>query len=736
MLNGRDVICYEGGDQGIRHFRVVWAVGGEVVLFDLDESDTRLHLRAREEVVEELRSGAARLVPDHGFDLHPNPARLTEAQKARRDKLMALVDPLLERGISIFDDQVRGRLIADIERKQLACTDKEQKKRFASAKTLHQALDRYWRRGMSVNALTPSFQKCGVGKRKPGATKLGAPVTEGMRPGVNVTGAIEKIFEKGLNRYYVSKRHARRKVSLKAAYDLMAGDFFLDTVMEPLTERITHPVKAEWADTGYPTFRQFRFWYDKRDDLLGIRRKREGGSRYDKDMRAIVGTAVAGLMGVGSRFEIDSTPLDIGCVSEIDRTVSVGRPTFYQVTDVLSKLVCGVYVGFENASWMAAGLAVRNVVEDKVAFCRRYGVDITPEEWPCEGLVPARYMSDRGEWEGYDATSFVAKSTVTVELASPYRGDQKGSTEKKFDQFHRLFKAHIDGMIEKKVRERGDRDYRRDAVLNLSEVTACVIEVARFLNNHNKLVDYPRTREMIAERVRAVPVELWRWCRERGMDELSRASVRQIEFAMLPVAKATVTPMGYKFRKLFYKPASREQWAVFDRARQDGVSSVDISWDPLWTTNVWLHDPKAAEGHLVLELTDRCLDAARDISFEDWKALCADDRVDTSLRLPAFHGGLTRAAGAMDATNRAANDDRPAQLTGSQAQGGKAARAEERGRERQVQPKSLRPEPKTAPQPSAEGVRPVGEAVADGAPKPATPSRQDLQSKFLSRKRS
>lgn len=734
MLHVRDVICYEDGDLGPRHFRVVWTFGEELVLFDLDAPNTSLHRRERDQVVEELRSGAARLVPVHGFDLHPNPARLTEAQKSRRDKLMGLIDPLLQRGPDIFDDQVRGRLIADIERQQLAAT-REEKAQFASAKTLHQAFDRYWRRGMSVNALTPSFEKCGVGKRKPGPTKLGAPVTPGMKPGVNVTPAIEKIFQKGLNRYYVAKRHARRKVSLKAAYDLMVGDFFLDTVIDPLTGRTTHPPKAEWAETGYPTFRQFRFWYDKRDDLLGIRRKREGASRYDKDMRAIVGTSVAGLMGVGSRFEIDSTPLDIGCVSEIDRTVSVGRPTFYQVTDVLSKLICGVYVGFEIASWMAAGLAVRNVVEDKVAFCSRYGVVIEPEEWPCEGVVPARFMADRGEWEGYSATEFVAKSTVTVEVASPYRGDQKGSGEKKFDQFHRLFKAHLDGMIEKKVQERGDADYRRDAVLTLPEVTTCVIEVARFLNNHNKLVDYPRTREMIAERVRAVPVELWRWCRERGMDELSRVSVRQIEFAMLPVAKATVTPMGYKFRKLFYKPASREQWTVFDKARQDGVSSVDISYDPLWTTNVWLHDPAADEGHLELELTDRT-SAAADISFEDWKALCTDDRVDTGIRMPAYHGGLARAARSMAGTNKAANDDRPAKLTGAQAQGSKQARTQERGLERQRQSKSLRPERTAPPTPTAADLRTIDEAVGDGSPKPIKPSRQDRQSQFLSRKRS
>ena len=720
MLIQRDVIRYGEGAEA-EDFRVVWTHAGEVVLFDLKSPESRLVRRSRDEVLADLGEGRAGILPEHAYDKHPNPARLTKAQKDRRDKLMRLLGPMLDRAPEIFDDRARGKAIADIERMQLATTDKDEKKAFASAKTLHHAFDRFWRNGMSAAALVPGFDRCGKGKRKAGTTKRGAPPTKGIKVGVNVTPDIEKMFEKGLQRYYVSKRLARRKISLKAAYDMTAGDFFLDTVVDPVTDKVEHPPKAEWAKTGYPTFRQFRFWYDKRDDLLGIRRKREGGSKYDKDMRGIVGTSVAGLMGVGSRFEIDSTPLDIRCVSEIDRTVPVKRPTFYQVTDVLSKLICGIYVGYENASWLAAGLAVRNVVEDKVEFCKRYGVFITADEWPCEGVVPARFMADRGEWEGYDATSFVEKSTVTVEVAAPFRGDQKGSTEKKFDQFHQLLRTQLDGMIEKKVRERGDRDYQRDAILTLPEVTACVIHVALFLNNANKLEDYPRTREMVADRVRAVPTELWNWCRDRGMDELSRASVPHIEFAMLPVAKATVTKFGYEFRGLYYKPKGAGRMKAFDRARQDGVSKVDVSYDTLWTTRIWLHDPKDASKHVVLELTDRSI-AYAGISFEEWSALKRDDRVDTANRRETRHAGLKKATGAMGAINAAATAERPRPLTAAESQGGKAQGDVERRRERAGRTRSYKP---------ANDVAPLSEAVAEPARTPPASARETRKNDFL-----
>ncbi len=723
MLIQRDVLRYGDDPATAEDFRVVWVHAGEVVLFDLGAHDTRLVRRARGEVMADLAEGRACILTEHAYDRHLNPARLSEKQRNRRDKLMGLIGPMLDRAPDIFDDRVRGSAIADVERMQLAATDREQKRALASAKTLHQAFDRYWRGGMSPAALVPAFDRCGRGRRRarPGEVKRGAPAREGIKPGVNVTPEIERMFGKGLDRYYRSKRIARRKISLKAAYDMMCGDFFLDTVVDPLTGKVEHPPKPEWAETGYPTFRQFRYWYDRRDDLLGIRRRREGGSKYDKDMRGIVGTAVAGLMGVGSRFEIDSTPLDIKCVSEIDRTVPVKRPTFYQVTDVLSKMICGIYVGFENASWLAAGLAVRNVVQDKVEFCRRYGIVITPDEWPVEGMMPARFLADRGEFEGYDATGFVEKSTVTVEVASPYRGDQKGSTEKKFDQFHQLLRTQLDGMIEKKVRERGDRDYNRDAILNLSEVTACVIHVALFLNNANKLESYPRTREMVAERVRAIPAELWNWSRDRGMDELRRVSVPQIEFAMLPVGRANVEKFGYKFRGLFYVPRSAAHKKVFDRARQDGVSKVDVSYDPLWTSRIFLHDPKDPTRHVVLELTEKS-SAHAGISFEDSAAIKRDDDVDSVNRRAARHGALKKATGAITTIQNAARSERPRPLTAAESQGSRANVEDARRRERAGRERSYRP---------ANDMESLGNAIAEPGSRPTPTAREQRRDDWL-----
>lgn len=706
MFLPRDVIRYDG--ESPRHFRVVWTDPTRVVLFDLDSPKTNLEQRLREDLYHDIDTGHAELVADHAFDRHVIPAALTNWQKVVRIRQLRIIEPLLEQSPEIFDYKKRGQVIAELDRKKVA-----------SAKTVHKALDRWWRRGMSLNALTPDSANCGRGRRIRQSTKLGRPPEEGMLPGININPEIEKIFHTALLRFYARNR----KNSLVAAYKAMKDDFFVEKVIDEVTGETHHRTKPEFLETGYPSLRQFRYWYVQREDVLGIRRRRAGNSRYDKDMRGITGTAVAGLMGPGSRFEIDATKLEVECVSEIDRRTPIGRAVFYHVTDVFTKMVCGVYVGVEEPSWLAAGLAVRNVAQDKVKFCAEYGIDIKPEEWPCQDVMPARLMADRGEFDSYGATEFAAKSGVTVELASPYRGDQKGSTEKKFDQFHIELRARIDGMNEKKVKERGDVDHRRNAILTVSELTSAMISVALYLNNHHELVNYPKTREMVRDHVPPIPGHLWRWSQERGMTELRRAPVTHVEFAMLPVQNASVTAYGFKFQNLFYKPAGRSHDHLFDKARQDGVSSVPASYNPLRTNNIYLHDRSAEHGFVVLELTDRSTGYA-DASFAEVSALMKEAKIEQSHRQFSQTEGHKKMSSHLAETNKKAKAQRKGNLKPAELNNVADNRTEERKRERAARQTSV-PVTTYAPTDSQKAAfeGPIAEPVRD--------QTDDLMGKYL-----
>lgn len=93
---------------------------------------------------------------------------------------------------------------------------------------------------------------------------------------------------------------------------------------------------------------------------------------------------------------MDATIADIYLVEEYDRKEVIGRPNVYLAVDTASQLIAGVYVGMEQGEQSVLSCLV-NAARDKVSFCRKYAINISPEQWPNVGL-PKRILIDRG-WE-------------------------------------------------------------------------------------------------------------------------------------------------------------------------------------------------------------------------------------------------------------------------------------------------------------------------------------------------
>lgn len=672
MLYARDVIRFEGDSPRTR--RVVWADPVDVWLFDLDAARTSFSRIGRADIERMFEDRAAVILVDHAHDARKVESALSEAQVKRRDALQKVIAPIVSRAPEIFDDRVRGRVVADLDRAGVR-----------SAKTVHAAIDRWFRGGMTLDALVPAFDDCGRGARREGAKRAGRKQPDGSPQGVVITPEIEVIFKKAIKRFYANPRQN----ALSAAYELMKSEWFVDELRDRVTGAVTHRTKLEYLGTGFPTLRQFRYWYSKQPDRLGIRRKRLGDAKYEKDNRATTGSARRHLMGAGSRFEIDATKLEIGMKSELNPNTYLDPATFYQVVDVETQLICGIYVGHEEASWLGAGLAVRNVVEDKVEFARRFGVEITADQWPCQGVLPARLLADNAEFKGDLATEFTAKSHVTVENARALRGDNKGTVEGKFDKFKRELRKRLPGIVRRNQADPDAIDDRAEARLTLRQVTAAVIETVVLLNNR-KMEDFARKREMIEADVFAVPSDMWAWSVRTGMAELRSFAVATAEFAMLPTATVSVTKDGVRFRNLFYCGADPHADA-FARARQEGVSTVEISYDPLCATNVYLHDGSAAGGFQVFKLTGGSWEY-RDLSFEDAAKLMARDKAhtkDMQFRQAEVHARFSRSQAVLD---RAAKAARPGRLTKAEIAKGKsnakAARADERAERSSSLPRS------------------------------------------------
>ena len=119
-------------------------------------------------------------------------------------------------------------------------------------------------------------------------------------------------------------------------------------------------------------------------------------------------------------------------------------------------------------------MAIMNAAEDKVKYCKSFGITISPEEWPCQHL-PGSILADRGEMEGSIADCLVKELGVVIENAPPYRGDLKGIIEKNFHLINLAMTDLLPGKVKKDFGERCSRDYRLDARLDIRQFTAIII---------------------------------------------------------------------------------------------------------------------------------------------------------------------------------------------------------------------------------------------------------------------
>lgn len=431
---------------------------------------------------------------------------------------------------------------------------------------------RYWQRGMNKNALLPDYINSGAkGKeRKLTKNKVGRPKRADyygeLIEGINITSEVKQHFQIAINKYY----RKNNKISLKETYTLMLRDFYSDIFKED--NKIKHKV---WDKSRIPTYNQFYYWFKKSEDVKKDIIFRESKKEFDLKNRELLSNSKQETDGPGTRFQIDATIADIYLVSSINRNRIIGRPVVYAIIDVFSRLITGIYVGLEGPSWVGAMMALDNMVEDKVEYCKKYDIEVEEGQWPSKHL-PEIIIADRGEFEGYSVENLINNLNIKIENTSPYRGDLKGIVERNFRTTNEKIKHKTPGSIQKEFRKRGDRDYRLDATLTLVEFTRVYINIV--LHHNNKIIEkYPMDKEMIADEIVATPLNLWKWGIENRKGRLKIVDRELFRLNILPKGKASISRSGIRFRGLYYssEKAIQEQWFINLKVR-----SVEIVYDP------------------------------------------------------------------------------------------------------------------------------------------------------------
>lgn len=495
---------------------------------------------------------------------------LSELQISKRDfDWQVILKFWNEDKMELLEKKYRNKMFKEIS-EQVGISVPKVKKLFS----------RYWQRGMNKNSLLPDYINSGArGKeRKLTDVKVGRPKKANYAgeviEGINITDQVKKHFQVSINKYY----RDNKKLSLKETYMLMLSDFYSDIYKE--NDEIKHRV---WDKSRIPTYNQFYYWFKKDENVKKDITFRESEKEFNLNNREILSNSKQETDGPGTRFQVDATIADVYIVSSLNRNRVIGRPIVYAIIDVYSRIITGIYVGLEGPSWIGAMMALDNMICDKVEFCKKYGIDIKEEQWPCKHL-PEIIIADRGEFEGYSVENLINNLDVKIENTSPYRGDLKGIVERSFRTTNEKIKHTTPGAIRKEFRKRGDRDYRLDATLTLEEFTKIYINIV--LHHNSKIIDkYIMDKEMIEDEIIPTPLQLWKWGIENRKGRLKTVDRDVLRLNILPKGKASISRAGIRFKGLYYSSdkAIKEQWFI-----KNNVRNIDIVYDPRNMNNIYI----------------------------------------------------------------------------------------------------------------------------------------------------
>ncbi|CAB3755404.1 Mu transposase C-terminal domain-containing protein [Paraburkholderia humisilvae] len=501
----------------------------------------------------------------------PAESQLGVKARERRDTAWSHISALVADEPNVYLADTRAAMVRALSAE--SCVHKD---------TIRNWFFAYWQRGMTRNALLPDWDKCGNrGQRKADTEKKrGRPRSVTLGVGVNVGAALQKIFEVAIKNYYLRNK----KATLAAAFRQMLRKHFSEYVEDDSQRELILREEGK-----LPTYDSFYYWYRVGRNEESEVKARKGKRFFERTLRPLLGNSTHEAIGPGFRYQIDATIADVYLVSKVNPNDIIGRPVVYVVIDVWSRMIVGIYVGLEHASWTAAMMALLNAASDKVAFCNEYRIPISPEEWPAAGLSTV-ILGDRGELESALAERMSNVLGITVENTPPYRPDWKGIVERMFGLLPAKFKHFLPGYIDVDYRQRGAEDYRLDAALTLYEFTRIMI-LSALDHNATTIGEYPLSPEMIRDGVLPIPNELWAWGIKKRAGMLKSYDRKLLQFALMHTEEATVTESGIKFYNRHYASRQGHEAGWYTKARGSGAWKVSVSYDTRCLDEILLHDP-------------------------------------------------------------------------------------------------------------------------------------------------
>ncbi len=329
-----------------------------------------------------------------------------------------------------------------------------------------------------------------------------------------------------------------------------------DTLLNHYKVLMTHEDGSVYpdfpADCKYPSYRQFIYQLHKRLSKNDIDVIKTSAREVRNQKRVLLGKERGGLIYPGELCDADATPVDYFLVSQYNPEKIVGRANMYLIIDVLSGMIFGASMSFEdNSNAAVLNLLLSLKREQRDLLLKETGFTISSDDlWPTD-VLPTRLRTDKGvEFTSKETMRRLKELGITAEPVPAASGSLKGSVEKEFRQFNL---AHAEeflhaGLIEK----RNDSDHKEMAFISISGMRKLMVSYILYHNEH-VIESRERSREMIEKEIESSPKSLWQYYSVKNpLTHTINCSNVEYIWKLMSSGNASLTRKGIYFKGLYY----------------------------------------------------------------------------------------------------------------------------------------------------------------------------------------
>lgn len=519
-----------------------------------------------------------------------SPERRPRFESEMNENLRA-IKPVLDLGWGAFDQNERGAVLAELDEKHLDGKS-------PSGRWITRLLRRYWRSGNNPYSLGPQNHRAGAKSRRAllVARVSGQPsLRTGPNRKVTVSYPDGTRTDRGGNGIPLG--------ALNVIENLVSAYFD-----DPFNQSMINETRRRWKGLPWhevtksvnrglgrlPTFRhikatrrQVAYLGEPLVDQIAVLRRAQGYRHTNMNNRRLDGDYRDVGRFAGQRFEADTFLVDLHLVEDMTGQ-PIGRLRVYLIVDVFSGMVVGVYMTVNEVDNAHVGRALHAAFAPKVDYCKLFGLEIQPQDWPCEGL-PEIISADNKEL--VTTIAQYLPELVDTGIARPYHGDDKGTVEVNSSLIQSGHVILYGEGVTKGPKLRCTDDPAKQATARVSTFMRELLRWVVYTHNHRPM---PRTREIPAEflktKLNITPFNLWNWSRRKQGGVLRRYKAATMMPRLLPAIEANITRRGIEVDGLFFE-LPKELDKLRAASTCASLDKVRIHLDQLSTGQVYLVPP-------------------------------------------------------------------------------------------------------------------------------------------------